>query len=164
MESKMDSPSGQPSACILGASLSEFLIIFDPPLPPAVIADRPIVLEDVDIRSVSQRYTQDHDVSFAIDGEIFSYYPSSLLTVLNDIHLEWTLIQKRLSHDLTLSGYTVLEASYEHGRFQFHNPAWPPAPVGNPIDAVYLECKFRASTAAIWNLVCSIEKGDWKSE
>lgn len=140
-----------------GAKLSEFLITFDPPLPPAAPLEPPLRFEELDSLAVAAAYTIEHDILYSIDGRIFAYYPASILTVLNDIHLEWTLIRERSTHDVTLSGYTVLEAIFEQGGFQFRSPAWPPAPVGERFDTVSLEAKFRAATAEVWGLVRSIQ-------
>lgn len=137
--------------------MSEFTITFNPPLPVTAAIEPPSKLEGLDVAAITAGYVIEHDVLYAIDGRVFAYYPSSILTVLNDIHLEWTLIQERGSHDVTLSGYTVLEAIAEQGGFQFRSPAFPPMPVGDIFDATYLEDKFRMAAATVWGLVCSIQ-------
>lgn len=136
--------------------MSEFSIAFDPPLPTAIIMEPPLRLDELDVGAVRAGYPTEHDVLYSIDRRVFAYYPASILTVLNDIHLEWTLIQERSTHDVTLSGYTVLKAIFEQGGFQFHDPPWPPTPVGAPFDAAYLEDRFQAATAAVWGFVQSI--------
>jgi hypothetical protein len=137
--------------------VSEFLISFDPPLPAAGTTVPPLKLDGVDVAAVVAGYPHEHHVIYSIDGRAFGYCPASILTVLNDVHLEWMLIQGRRSHDVTLAGYTVLEAVFEQGGFQFRDPRWPPAPVGDRFDAADLEDKFKAATATIWSLVCAIQ-------
>lgn len=137
--------------------MSRFLITFDPPLPSAVTAEPSLDLAGVDVATVVAAYPHEHNVLISIDESIFAYCPASILTVLNDIHLEWMLIRERVSHDVTLSGYTVLEAIFEQERVQFHSPAWPPAAVGDKFDATYLEDMFQAATARVWGVVRSIQ-------
>lgn len=137
--------------------MSRFLITFDPPLPLAVTAEPPLDLAGVDVIAVAAGYPHEHNILLSIDGRIFAYHPASILTVLNDIHLEWMLIRQRVSHDVTLSGYTVLEAIFERESVQFRNPAWPPAMVGNKFDATCLEDVFQAAAARVWGLVQSIQ-------
>lgn len=140
--------------------MSEFQITFAPPLPPVVAIDPPMRLDHVDVATITARYRTEHDVLYSIGGMVFAYYPASILTVLNDLHLEWCLIRERGSHDVTLSGYTVLEAVFDKGYFQFRTPAWPSAPVCGRFDAAYLERKFRGAVSEVWGLVRSIQSGD----
>jgi hypothetical protein len=140
--------------------LSEFLITFDPPLPAAAAIDPPSKFDDLDPVAVAAGYATEHDIRYVIDGRVFAYYPASILTVLNDVHLEWTLIRERSTHDITLSGYTVLEAIFERGGFQFRSPAWPPDPVGERFDPDCLEAKFREAAAEVWGVVRSIQDGE----
>jgi hypothetical protein len=137
--------------------VSEFLISFDPPLPDSKAVAPPATLKGVDVEAVSAGYPYEHDVIYTVAGKSFSYYPSSILTVLNDIHLEWMLIQGRNSHDVTLAGYTVLEAAFEQGGFQFREPAWPPTPLDGIFDAAYLEERFEAAVARVWGVIQSLQ-------
>lgn len=140
--------------------MSEFLITFDPPLPAAAAIDPPSKLGHLDSAAVAAGYATEHDILYSIDGRVFAYYPASILTVLNDVHLEWTLIRERSTHDVTLSGYAVLEAIFEQEGFQFRSPAWPPDPVGARFDAALLEATFRAAAAEVWGVVRSIQDGE----
>lgn len=137
--------------------MSKFAIAFNPPLPSTVPIDPPLGIGDLNAPAIITRYDTEHNVVYSIDEKKFCYYPSSILTVLNDIHLEWMCIRERRSHDVTLSGYTVLEAAFEKGSFQFFNPAWPPTPVGDRFDTLYLEDQFHLAIAAVWGLVQSIQ-------
>ena len=140
--------------------MSEFQIAFNPPLPAVAAMDPPMRLDDVDVSAVTTGYRIEHDVLYSIGGKVFAYYTASILTVLNDLHLEWCLIRERCTHDVTLAGYTVLEAVFEEGCFQFRSPAWPPAPVCGRFEADYLERKFRSAVAEVWGLVRSIQNAD----
>jgi hypothetical protein len=84
------------------------------------------------------------------------------LTVLNDLHLEWMNIRSRNSHDVTLAGYTVLEAVFEEGGFQFRDPPWPPTPVGDRFDAGYLEETFKTAAGRVWAVVRSIQHSGFR--
>jgi hypothetical protein len=137
--------------------VSELLISFDPPLPDAPTAP-PLNLTGVDVAAVTAGYPRQHNVIYSIDGRNFAYYPASILTVLNDVHLEWMHIRARISHDVTLAGYTVLEAVFEDGEFQFLDPRWPPTPVGDRFDAALLEDMFKTATDAVWSVVSSIQE------
>lgn len=137
--------------------MSKFTITFDPPLPRVVAINPPSTLENLDVSAIASGYKTEHNVLYNLDEKVFSYYPATILTILNDIHLEWMLIRGKFTHDVTLSGYTVLEAIFEQDGFQFRDPAWPPTPVGERFDAAYLEGKFRITIATVWGLIQSIQ-------
>lgn len=83
------------------------------PRLPVVEADcRKLDFSVLDFKRITENCPSEFDIRYLLDGRRFSYYPASILTILNDLHLELGLFQKRKPHDITLSGYTILRVSF----------------------------------------------------
>lgn len=92
--------------------MKPFEIKFDPQIDVNPAKYREGFIEDLDVAAVMASIAGLYNVEYHINGIPYSYYPSSILTVLNDIHLERELMRRRESHHMTLSGYTVLRAEF----------------------------------------------------
>jgi hypothetical protein len=76
---------------------------------------------------------------------------------MGDLYFEWECAKKRLSHLMSLSGYTVLEVVYKSGSAEFFDPAdfgINRKPIsGLKVDPINLENSFRDAAAAVWELI-----------
>jgi hypothetical protein len=101
--------------------MNAFNIVFDPPLPEASELRDDLSLSDIDYEKVLQDIPEFYNIQYIINEETFGYRPASIMTVLNDIHLEWSLCRARKSHDMTLSGYPILKAVFDGDEVRFHD-------------------------------------------
>ena len=97
------------------AEMAEFCIEIEPALPPhslsltAPIPDHPSAV--IDVRRIYSAYNIEHTLDYKLSsGHPYRYYPTDILTVLNDLQLELKTMQSREDRDMTLVGYTVLQA------------------------------------------------------
>ena len=141
--------------------MSNFSIFFHPPLPSVEIKTTDLSLEALNVRLVLDKYPVYHSIVYTIDGAKFEYYPASVITVLNDLHLELKMLEERRSHHMTLSGYTVLEVRYQNEMAQFYDPLGPATVgkevwVGKDIPCEAIEMEFMRATLEVVNLVRAI--------
>jgi hypothetical protein len=141
--------------------MSNFVIEFRPALPPAPGSQGDISLKSVQVDKVLNAFPQPYDVWYDINGSRYCYYPTSILTMLNDIHLEWELIRKRESHNMTLVGYTVLEMTFTGETICFFDPVERAQgrgePIGGEFAADVIEKTFKSALDALWSLIRSID-------
>lgn len=148
--------------------MNTFDIRFSPPLRPAEPYPVPGHLADwlsvSFVQHVQAAYPHEHLVQYAVDGEIFAYYPASILTLLNDLDLELALFRRRENHDMTLSGYTVLHVEFQGDLARLFDPTrcdhhQHGEPLGD-FAVADLESKFTSATSALWGLILSIQNHD----
>jgi hypothetical protein len=141
-----------------------FEIVTIPPIVYSGVSLLPPDLDCLDIGRIRRDHPMQHDVQYVIDGDIFTYYPTDILTVLYDLYQEWLLATQRKSHDMTLCGYTVLEIQYSGEVARFFDPGARAkggvSPVGEEMDAAYIEKKFADVVATVWGFVLSISNGE----
>lgn len=89
-----------------------FSIEIQPSVPAESEVCLPADFSNLDYEAILRQHSEEYDVLYHVDGQIFGYYPSSVVTVLNDLHWEWEQTRDRLSHSMTLSGYTVLTIEF----------------------------------------------------
>ena len=65
---------------------------------------------------------QEYNIMFYVEGKLYCYYPSSLATALNDLLWEWDRAKSCKSHEVTLSGYTVLDIVFHDKIVDIHDP------------------------------------------
>ena len=138
--------------------MSEFRIEFDPPVPPAPHRYSKISLDRLQCDQITRAFSQEYDVIYCIDDKQFRYYPASILTVINDIHWEWEFAKRRESHNMTLSGYTVLDLVFTGEKAQFFDPITPSQssgknPVGSEISAGATEVAFKSALDTLLYLI-----------
>lgn len=147
-----------------GTEMSRFEITFVPPLGP--VEPRPVPenlrerLNVPFVQHVQASYSHEHLVQYVVNGELFAYYPTSILTLLNDLNLELTLLRGRENHEVTLSGYTVLRLEFHGDVAQLFDPARrdddrPEESLGE-YEVAELESKFQSAAATVWGLILSL--------
>jgi hypothetical protein len=138
--------------------MSTFRIEFDPPVPAPWRSYSEISLDRLPYEQIYRAFIQEYDTIYWIDDVSFRYYPASILTVINDIHSEWELIKRRESHQMTLSGYAVLDLFFTREGVQFRHNVGPVGrrrsqPVGATFGASKIETSFKL---ALDSLLCLV--------
>ena len=138
--------------------MSSFRVEISPPLPPASCEYEGEDIRELLAEDISQLLQVVCDVRYHVSQRLFCYYPSSILTALNDLHLEWDFVRKRASHDMTLSGYPVLTMFFNGERALFYDPveaARDPdaAPLVGELDGACVEREIKSALDAVWSLI-----------
>jgi len=131
-------------------NVSTFTIEFEPELPKVKRKTASLSLDCLDFARILTVHRQEYDVTYRIDNRVFSYYPASIATVINDLHQEWELARSRTSHLMTLSGYPVLEIEFEGETALFLDPAQllgfrVRKPIGEPVSPIVIEATFQSA-------------------
>lgn len=142
--------------------MNNFTIEITPDLPQ-YISSEPIsfdYINIIDARVALADYPKYYEIIYHLAGKSFRYYPASILTILNDLHLEWELVRSRVAHSMTLSGYTVLEVSFEGEAALFadplkQSPSGASTLIGEPIWVLGVEEAFRAATERVLGVIRS---------
>lgn len=79
-------------------------------------------IDKININKVMEKNIEEYDLIYKVNGMIFRYYPSSILTLINDLDLEMNLFKERSNHIVTLSGYPVLEIDFDGESVLFIDP------------------------------------------
>jgi hypothetical protein len=141
-----------------------FEIIITPPIKYAGISLPPPDFGCLNISRIKRDYQTQHDVWYVVDENIFTYYPTDIITVLDDLTVEWMLAVERKSHDMTLCGYTVLEIRYSGEMARFFDPGarskGGELPVGDEMDSAYIEKVFADIVSTVWGFVLSLSNGE----
>ncbi len=138
--------------------MREFEIRISPPIPHL---DRNVVdvdLSCLDYAEIAANVTRRYNVAYIVNGRVIEYRPTDITTVLNDLHNELELIEGRLSHDMTLCGYAVLEMVIEQSYADIYEAISPPVgerpePLAARINLPLLETEFRNSLSAVWSFL-----------
>jgi hypothetical protein len=85
-------------------------IIVDPDRGAPRKLHHDLELSDEQRATISRGNFGEYDLLYEIDGNIFGYYPSNLLAVLDDIARVLVNINNNQSHFITRAGYTILYA------------------------------------------------------
>ena len=121
------------------------------PRRPKLVFDTSII--DIDVKSINKNYKIEHRLEYRIGKNVFTYYPASIITILNDLDLELCLIKKRISHSMTLSGYEVLRMEIDSDKATLFDPTSRSG--SNKIAGVFLvdelESKFQKSIIEVLN-------------
>lgn len=136
--------------------MSTFSISFKPNIGEVGDCNFPQSISDMDVSSLMVRYPTQYEVSYRIDEIIFTYYPSSIITLINDLWLEFEKLLNRDNHDMTLSGYTVLKMDFKDGKVVFFDPSRDSSSlsqVGDKFDLIDIDIEFRRALSAVWNYV-----------
>lgn len=102
--------------------MGKFTVEIEPSVPPALVVPSKLSLDGLDYNKVLSNIPGEYNIRYYVEEESFTYYPASILTITNDIFLEWELTQKRESHNMTLSGYTVLTMIFKNDYVYFIDP------------------------------------------
>ncbi len=133
--------------------MSEFIIKISPELPE-IVTHHEISLDGIDFARVYKQHPEEYDVIYKIDNFSFQYYPTSIATVLNDLHQEWELVRSRTSHEMTLSGYRVLDMLINGDNVIFENPTISSEnkkQIGESFSILSVEETFRSATERVLN-------------
>lgn len=141
--------------------MNHFKIMLDPPIPRAPGVYPKISLDMIDLDKTIQAVSQEYNIYYLAAGRYFTYYPASILTIINDIDLEFTLIQKRKSHLMSLSGYTILEMVFTGERVYLFEPfdvlGSEKKPIGAAFEASYIEQAFKVTLDSLWHLIKAVD-------
>lgn len=139
--------------------MATFKIEIDPAMPESAQV-APMSLEDIDAGNVLDHHPEQYDIIYHLDGRSFRYYSADILTILNDLHQEWELVRSRTPHLMTLSGYTVLEITFEGESAVFLDPvdglANEKKRIGDPIWVVAVEEAFHSATEQVLSVIRGI--------
>lgn len=135
--------------------MSEFIIRFNPQLGEGT----EYVRVPLDISPTIEMYDTSHllDIQYEIGTHTFGYYPAAPIVILNDLISELQLVKSRSSHDMTLSGYKILEMDVVGTNVILYDPV---ATVQNgyrkaierPLDVTKVEQAFEKAIGAVWRL------------
>jgi hypothetical protein len=90
--------------------MNRLRIIVDPDRGAPRKLHHDLELSDEQRATISRGNFGEYDLLYEIDGNIFGYYPSNLLAVLDDIARVLVNINNNQSHFITRAGYTILYA------------------------------------------------------
>lgn len=137
--------------------MTEFAIEFDPKIPGDATGKIDYDLSTLQAKVIMSTIPTEYNLIYVIDGTRFFYYPANILTVLNDLDLELSLVRDRRAHGVTLSGYTVLEIKFENECAHFFDPVggvgYSRRKIGTGVDAAELENELMYSIARVWNYI-----------
>lgn len=111
-----------------------------------------------DYDEVTKSAPELYDLHYIIDGNLISYYPSHILSVLNDVNEEVNLFNDGTSHYMTISGYTVLYADISAGLANFYDPVSMDGSrygtlIGEAINVSEIAVVFRNKSASICEFI-----------
>lgn len=146
--------------------MGSFTVEIVPPLP-AVGADSKrlsyddlenIRIESLDFERIYSHHTEEYDVRYHVGGRVFAYYPSSIVTVLNDLYQEWEFVSSRTPHTMTLCGYTVLEVDFKEEEAIFLDPVayhrtGTRELISEPVSAAVVEQAFRSAVVGVLRVI-----------
>ncbi len=138
--------------------MQEFELEIRPRLPKAPCSYGEIPLHDLDFKAIADNIPEEYDVTYMIAGRKFSYYPSTITTVLNDLCLELDLCRSRESHLMTLAGYTVLQVEFIDDCLNFLDPVKsargdPQAQIGGSFKVEAFQAALKAAIDDVWFLI-----------
>lgn len=134
--------------------MPKLLIEINPLISPAPVCFGEISPSQQEWRTIAN-VTGEYNLTYSVSGQRFCYYPSSLATLLNDILWEWQLMKDRKAHQMTLSGYTVLEADFDGDDALIYDPldrvrlGSAARPVGS-LSALEVEYELKSKLDAVW--------------
>lgn len=132
-----------------------FAVIFEPELPDLGLLAPPSKVSWTLAYDAAERQPA-HDLRYVICGKVIGYYPASLATLLGDLRGELAALRAGNTHNVSMSGYTVLVAEVSEDTVLFRDPGPDAELVGSaPIAAVRTELE-RAS-ARLW--ACLLASG-----
>ena len=137
--------------------MTRFAILITPEIAPSRRRTEAIEWDEIDVAAASDRFKQ-YDVHYLVDGRVYGYDPASLLTVLNDLAQELELCERRESHGMTLSGYTVLTVEFDEAGATFSDPGVrgtraAGGQIGEPVDPDAICAAFRSAVGAVRSIV-----------
>jgi hypothetical protein len=140
--------------------MDDFIIQIEPGISNAPLSLKIHRLNANQWRSAAL-YETEYNIKYIVIGKVFEYYPSSLSTIYNDIQWEWEKIRNHESHDMTLSGYTVLKLRCVGEVAEIYNPLLRGDPAlrdGTLVSVKMrdLEKKFQIARNSIWRKVVEI--------
>jgi hypothetical protein len=143
-------------------NMDKFIIEITPELPK-LISDE-IISSDyinlIDTKVVLAELSDQYEIIYHLAGNSYRYYPASILTILNDLHIEWELIRSRVPHAMTLSGYTVLAIDFVGEAALFADPldrstSGASKRIGEPIWVLSVEEAFRIAIERVLRAIRS---------
>jgi hypothetical protein len=140
--------------------MSSFVIAFVPPLQPKERYAFPPSFSELNVERIQAAYSEEHRIEYIVNGEMFTYYPASILTILNDLDLELELIRSREDHLMTLSGYTVLRSEF-HDEMTWIIDQVARGPDGHDkvigdFPASELEAQFQNALSVVWGVISEL--------
>jgi len=136
--------------------MSAFEIEIEPAVRESAQSYDPDLIYKLDFQTIEAVFQQEFSLFYSFSGRRFGYYPSSIITIINDVHLEWTNIVSRKSHEIKICGYTVLLMDMEHDIASVFVPSLDDRKeVGMGLDAGLLERKFRSKLNDLYGLIKS---------
>jgi hypothetical protein len=127
-----------------------------PILAPSSLLDKPVDWNQVNSIAIFRSISQEFSVVYRVNDRSYAYYPSHILTTLGDLNTEWELSLSRTSHEMTLSGYTILNVKFQGGDAIFfdvdQNVELPSATVYRAA-AEHVEREFARATSLVWNYI-----------
>jgi hypothetical protein len=134
--------------------MQDFLIQFDPSIPPVRSAPRPRMSIPRLYTAAEAANTPELDPRYKLAGRTFGYYPAHVTTVLADMLAEAEAFAGRVDHGMTLSGYTVLLVEFRDGKAVFRDPVNSARTGGRLIAGGYdpdeIAEAFRSAADAVW--------------
>lgn len=140
--------------------MSGFSVTFDPPIPAATRR------HELDVKKINWARVHEAakaaglpelDPVYTVAGRKFGYYPADADVVLADMLGAADCFARRINHELTLCGYTVLLVEFRDERAFFSDPtgSYPcgGAPIGDGFDADEVTEVLRRAADAVWEFV-----------
>lgn len=91
----------------------------------------------------------DHDLRYMICDKVVSYCPASLAQILTDLLGELEALESGRSHNVSMSGYTVLLAEFAGDKVIFRDPG-PDGDAMGKMPVADVRAALRNASARLW--------------
>lgn len=115
----------------------------------------PLKSDDINAIAIYRSIKREFDIEYIIAEMVFKYYPSHALTALMDLNYEWELCRQKKDHEVTLSGYPIIDLKFDVGEAIFRDIVWPNSVIGR-VNIINVENELRKATSQMWNVVRKI--------
>lgn len=144
-------------------AVSQFAVVFHPPLPSVAPYRGSVSLHDVNWGRVAAVISQTYDVEYIVGVARLRYYPASIITVCNDLYEEWNLMKRREDHVLRLSEYPLLDVRFVGDAVDFfysHEFSLGAArkPISGKYDADSVENVVAGAFQSVWSVIKAAER------
>lgn len=141
--------------------MNGFEVEISPPLPSVPDGKCIMSIQDMDLGKIYESFPQEYFIKYHVNDLTYCYYPSSIVTIINDIFWELDLIKERKTHEMTLSGYCVLEMVFENEQVLFFDPVERTknalaSSIADPFAIEAVEKQFKMAANSLSHLVRSV--------
>ena len=103
--------------------MSELSVFIEPFVPPAKEMEALRSLTDEERARIALASFGDYDLVYSIGDQRYGYYPTNLLSVMDDVQDEIDNINSNSSHFIKRAGYPILYADDRGSKLDLFDPA-----------------------------------------